>query len=78
MHGIFDNPQILHRGVKTTTAHPIAGKLDMVGNPIRLSATPIEQYSAPPLLGEHTAEVLSERLGLTEHELEELTNRGVL
>jgi crotonobetainyl-CoA:carnitine CoA-transferase CaiB-like acyl-CoA transferase len=78
MHGIFDNPQILHRGVKTTTTHPVSGTLDMVGNPIQLSATPIEQYSAPPLLGEHTAEVLSERLGLTEHEREELVNRGVL
>jgi crotonobetainyl-CoA:carnitine CoA-transferase CaiB-like acyl-CoA transferase len=78
MHGVFANPQIIHRGVKTTVEHPIAGTLDVVGNPIRLSATPITEYSAPPLLGEHTAEVLGERLGVTAQELEQLAARGVL
>lgn len=78
MHGVFANPQIGYRGVKTTVEHPIAGYLDLVGNPIRLSESPIKKYSAPPLLGEHTAAVLSERLGLTERELEELAARGVL
>lgn len=78
MHGVFANPQIVHRGVKTTIGHPIAGDLDIVSNPIRLSATPITKYSAPPLLGEHTAEVLNERLGLTQHEIDQLAERGVL
>lgn len=78
MHGVFANPQIVYRGVKTTIEHPVAGTLDVVGNPIRLSATPIKDYSAPPLLGEHTAEVLGERLGVTRRELEQLAARGVL
>jgi crotonobetainyl-CoA:carnitine CoA-transferase CaiB-like acyl-CoA transferase len=78
MHGVFDNPQIVHRGVKTTITHPLAGSMDIVGNPIRLSATPIEEYAAPPLLGEHTAEVLGERLGITAQELKQLAARGVL
>jgi len=78
MHNVFTNPQIVHRGVKTTITHPLAGAMDIVGNPIRLSATPIDDYSAPPLLGEHTAEVLSERLGLTAAELKQLGSRGVL
>jgi len=78
MQGVFDNPQIVHRRVKTTITHPLAGSIDIVGNPIRLSATPIEEYSAPPLLGEHTAEVLGERLGFTEQELKQLAARGVL
>jgi crotonobetainyl-CoA:carnitine CoA-transferase CaiB-like acyl-CoA transferase len=78
MHGAFANAQIVHRGVRKTIEHPIAGSVDLIGNPIRLSATPIEKYSAPPLLGQHTAAVLSERLGLTERELARLAERGVL
>jgi crotonobetainyl-CoA:carnitine CoA-transferase CaiB-like acyl-CoA transferase len=78
MHGVFANPQIVHRKVRTTVDHPISGRLDLVRNPIHFSATPIEQYSAPPLLGEHTDEVLDERLDLTAAELSELANRGVI
>jgi crotonobetainyl-CoA:carnitine CoA-transferase CaiB-like acyl-CoA transferase len=78
MHGVFANAQILHRNVKTTVEHPVSGTVDLVRNPIRFSSTPIEQYSAPPLLGEHTAEVLGTRLGLTERELAGLAARGVL
>jgi crotonobetainyl-CoA:carnitine CoA-transferase CaiB-like acyl-CoA transferase len=78
MHGVFANPQIVHREVRTTVDHPISGRLDLVRNPIHFSATPIEQYSAPPLLGEHTDEVLDERLGLTATELGELAKRGVI
>jgi crotonobetainyl-CoA:carnitine CoA-transferase CaiB-like acyl-CoA transferase len=78
MAGVFANPQIVHRGVKTTVEHPVAGQLDLVANPIRLSDTPIEEYTAPPSLGQHTAEVLGERLGLTAHELTQLAARGVI
>ena len=78
MHGVFANAQIVHRDVRTSVQHPISGRLDMLRNPIRLSSTPIEDYSAPPLLGEHTHEVLRERLGLSDDELTELATRGVL
>ena len=78
MHGVFANPQIVHRDVRTTVEHPVSGRLDLVRNPIRFSETPIDGYSSPPLLGEHTDEVLSERLGLTGEELNELVARGVL
>jgi crotonobetainyl-CoA:carnitine CoA-transferase CaiB-like acyl-CoA transferase len=77
MHGAFANEQILYRDVRKTIDHPIAGRVDVVGNPIRLSATPIENYSAPPLLGEHTVEVLGE-LGLTEADVSGLAQRGVI
>ena len=54
--------QVVARGAVTTIAHPIAGELPIVRNPIRFSGTPIERYTPPPLIGEHTAEVLA-RLG---------------
>src|SRR5947209_5243594 len=75
---VVDTAQIVHRDVRTSVQHPISGRLDMLRNPIRLSSTPIEDYSAPPLLGEHTHEVLRERLGLSDDELTELATRGVL
>jgi crotonobetainyl-CoA:carnitine CoA-transferase CaiB-like acyl-CoA transferase len=78
MHGVFANPQIVHRDVRTTVEHPTSGRLDLVRNPIRFSETPIDEYSSPPLLGEHTCDVLSERLGLTVDEVNELARRGVL
>lgn len=78
MRGALASPQIVHRGVKVTVEHPISENLDLVGNPIRFSATPIEDYCPPPLLGQHTAEVLGERLGLMQHELEQLAARHVV
>ncbi|BCO34209.1 hypothetical protein MHEC_06420 [Mycobacterium heckeshornense] len=78
MHGVFANPQVVHRGIRTTVEHPLSGSPDLVRNPIALSATPIERYCAPPLLGEHTAEVLREWLGLTGDEVTELAARGVI
>jgi len=78
MHGVFAKPQVAHRGVRMTVEHPFSGRLDLVRNPIRFSATPIEHYPAPPLLGEDTGDVLSERLGLTREELDDLAARGVL
>jgi len=55
--------QVVHRGVVTTIPHPIAGELPIVRNPIRFSETPIEKYTPPPLIGEHTAEVLGRLQG---------------
>jgi crotonobetainyl-CoA:carnitine CoA-transferase CaiB-like acyl-CoA transferase len=78
MHDVFANPQIIHRELRTTVEHPTSGRLDLVRNPIRFSETPIDEYSSPPLLGEHTHDVLCERLGLTADDVNELARRGVL
>ena len=50
----------------------------LLANPIKMSATPVTYRYAPPLLGEHTAEVLSDILGLDDSEIEELCDLGVL
>ena len=44
--------------------HPTAGKVRLIGSPMKFSGTPVEYRLPPPLLGEHTASVLKERLGL--------------
>ncbi|MEH6800991.1 MAG: CaiB/BaiF CoA-transferase family protein [Halopseudomonas sabulinigri] len=62
---VFDDAQIKARGVQISLPHALSGEVKLVANPIRLSRTPVEYHSAPPLLGEHNAEVLADWLGGT-------------
>ena len=56
---VFDEPQILAREMKITMSHPANPALQLVGNPIRLSRTPVSYRRPPPTLGQHTDSVLS-------------------
>ena len=62
---VFADPQVLARGLAIELPHVLAGLVPQVASPIRLSETPVEYCNAPPLLGEHTQEVLQRVLGLT-------------
>ena len=75
---VFEEAQVKHRGLKTMLPHPTAGQVPLVANPMRLSASPVSYRSAPPLLGQHTEEVLKEVLGLTEVEVFELVQKKVV
>jgi crotonobetainyl-CoA:carnitine CoA-transferase CaiB-like acyl-CoA transferase len=57
---VFADPQVLARGMVVETPHPLAGTVPLVGSPLKLSATPVKSQRAPPMLGEHTVEVLRE------------------
>jgi len=61
---VFAEPQVQARGVKIELEHAVAGKLPMVASPMRFSGTPLEHKLAPPVLGQHTDEVLRELLGM--------------
>jgi crotonobetainyl-CoA:carnitine CoA-transferase CaiB-like acyl-CoA transferase len=74
---VFADPQVRARGMVTTLEHPLAGPLPLVASPIKLSATPPTARRAPPLLGQHTDEVLAE-LGLDEQERRRLREQGVV
>ena len=60
---VFDDPQVRSRGLRIELPHPAAGVVPLVANPIRLSATPVEYRRAPPMLGEHSQQVLRDWLG---------------
>jgi len=59
---VFDDEQVRARGLRIEIPHPSAGKVSLVANPIRLSDSPVDYRLAPPLLGQHTDEVLAEWL----------------
>lgn len=57
---VFEMPQVKARGIWKTVEHPVAGSAPTTANPINYSATPIQYRMAPPLLGQHTEEILRE------------------
>ena len=69
---VFEDPQIAHREMLMDLPHARIGKVPQVANPVRFSGTPIEYRRAPPLLGEHTAEVLREVLDIDDTRLAQL------
>ncbi len=76
---VFADPQVRSRGVVVHMDHAATSKgVDVIANPVRLSETPPDYRLPPPLLGQHTDEVLTERLGLTNAELEALRGDGVI
>lgn len=75
---VFDEPQVKARGVRVELEHAAAGPLSMVASPMRFSGTPIEYRLAPPLLGEHTTEVLRTVLGKSDAEIARLRAAGVI
>ncbi len=76
---VFADPQVRARGMVVTMPHPkSAAGIEVVANPVRLSATPPDYRLPPPLLGEHTAEVLGELLGMSAAEVAALREQGVV
>ena len=75
---IVAHPQVAARGAIVESTHPIAGTVRMTAPPVRLSDTPGSVRSPAPLLGEHTAQVLRERLGLKDDEIARLRATGAI
>lgn len=74
----FATGQAVHREAARSIAHPTAGFTPTVASPLRLSGTPVQYRSAPPLLGEHTAVVLQNLLGLDGETIDELVESGAV
>jgi crotonobetainyl-CoA:carnitine CoA-transferase CaiB-like acyl-CoA transferase len=75
---VFDDPQVRARGMQVEVPHPLAGTLKLVRNPVRMSATPPQVTSHPPLLGEHTAAVLAELPGMSAQRFAALRADGIV
>ncbi|EHK66753.1 CaiB/BaiF CoA transferase family protein [Achromobacter arsenitoxydans] len=69
---VYEDPHVLARGMKRELPHPAAGVVPMASSPLKFSGSPVEYRRAPPMLGEHTEQVLSEKLGLSAEEIQAL------
>ena len=76
MEMVCRDPQILARNMVVEVEHPIAGKYQMAGNPIKMSGYPATYYEPAPMLGQHNREIMRDVLKMTEEEIEsELQNQ---
>jgi crotonobetainyl-CoA:carnitine CoA-transferase CaiB-like acyl-CoA transferase len=76
----FADPQVQHREMRITMphAHSGSGTVDLIGNPVKMSETPVSYRIAPPVLGEHTDQVLEELLEMNEQVRSELRDQGII
>jgi formyl-CoA transferase len=75
---VFDNPQVKARGLRVELQHPKVGQVSVVRSPMRFSETPVEHALPPPLLGEHTDEVLAKTLEKSPEEIARLKAAGIV
>ncbi|MBT4769472.1 MAG: CoA transferase [Rhodospirillaceae bacterium] len=77
---VFANPQVEAREMKIEMEHPLAsnGKVDLIGSPIKLSASPVSYRHPPPMLGQHTDEILQSLLEIDANECAALREKGVI
>ncbi|MFY9956930.1 CaiB/BaiF CoA transferase family protein [Bradyrhizobium sp.] len=74
---VFADPHVRLRGMEIKVDHPFEHALSLIRNPITFSGTPVKDYRAPPLLGEHTSEVLA-AIGYDGGKLESLKKQGII
>ena len=78
LDSVFDNPQIIARGVQQSLSHPVSGSVPTVANPIKFSETPIVYERAPPVLSQHTDAVLKRLLQLSDESLNVLKIKKII
>ena len=75
---VFSDPMVAERRIVRSLDHALAGEVPTVANPVRFSDTPVEYKLAPPVLGQHTAEVLKDDLGYSDKEIARLYDSGAI
>jgi len=74
----FAEPQAEARGMKFTLPHPLAGEVPLIGNPMKFSGTPIRNELPPPVLGQHSEEILRGLLGMSAEDVARLRAAGAI
>jgi crotonobetainyl-CoA:carnitine CoA-transferase CaiB-like acyl-CoA transferase len=75
---VFSDPHVEARRLTFSMPHPVEGEVLQLGAPYKFSQTPAGALRRPPLLGEHSEEVLSDMLGMSESRIAALRDDGVL
>jgi crotonobetainyl-CoA:carnitine CoA-transferase CaiB-like acyl-CoA transferase len=75
---VFDDPHVRERGAVVELQHPLIGKLPTIVNPLRFSSSPVQYDRPPPLLGEHTHEILRDVLNLGAEQIAAIEKSGTI
>jgi crotonobetainyl-CoA:carnitine CoA-transferase CaiB-like acyl-CoA transferase len=75
---VFEDPQVAARNMVVEVEHPVGGPLKLVANPLHMSGTPLNRYEPPPLLGQHTVELLAGVLGLDGPQIDGLLSEKIV
>jgi formyl-CoA transferase len=75
---VFQDPQVLARQMQQEIPHPTAGHISVPGSALKMSVTPVTYRNAPPLLGQHTDEVLQSLAATSEAELADMKSRKII
>jgi crotonobetainyl-CoA:carnitine CoA-transferase CaiB-like acyl-CoA transferase len=75
---VFADPQVIARGLRLDLPHQVGVPAPSIASPIRMSETPPSYRRAPPALGQHTAEILGELLGLSAADIDALRAKGIV
>ncbi|MBB3899647.1 CaiB/BaiF CoA transferase family protein [Roseococcus suduntuyensis] len=75
---VFADPHVQARGMRVKMPHASGQEIEVIANPVKLSATPPDYRVPPPVLGQHTDSVLRDLLGMSEAEVAALKEKGIL
>jgi crotonobetainyl-CoA:carnitine CoA-transferase CaiB-like acyl-CoA transferase len=75
---VFAHPQVVARGMALELPHPSGGVARLVASPMKMSETPPLARTAPPTLGQHSDDILRERLGFDDAKIAELRGNGIV
>ena len=75
---VFADPHVKARDMVVTMQHATGQEIQVIANPVKLSATPPDYRSPPPVLGEHSESVLSRLLGMSAAEVAALREKGIV
>jgi crotonobetainyl-CoA:carnitine CoA-transferase CaiB-like acyl-CoA transferase len=75
---VFEDPQVIHRGMLQAVEHATLGRIPQVGHAQKFLAEPATIRLPPPLLGQHTREVLGSVLGWSSERVQQLIDDHVL
>lgn len=75
---VFSMPHVKEREMLVQMEHPTIGALPLVGSPLKMGGTPVSYRLPPPLMGQHTKDILREVLGYSEEKVSALTESGCI
>lgn len=75
---VWEEVQVKHRDLKVTIPHPVSGEVSLIASPLAKMSGSKMRYVAPPTIGQHTRQILGDVLGMSEQEIAELSEGGII